>query len=419
MHTVFEAIEQSQIYWLLVLFYGFYPVVTSLIWISTATIYYMRHDLSGEPGPAGESFSPFISILIPAYFEEAGIAKALEGLTRLDYPNYEVIVINDGSEDRTVEETLPFLSDPRVRLLDKHVNEGKAMALNDAIPCARGELLLIMDADTIPEPQVLRAMAAHFRSPNVGAVSGNARVRNRNNVLTRVQAVEFSSVIGLLRRAQRIWGRIMCVSGVCGMFRRDALVKAGLYSPGMATEDIDLTFKLQMLNYDVRYEARAKVWMEVPEDLNMLWKQRTRWALGLGQALKRHARIMWTPRLYRLMPVYAESFLSVLWAWTFVMITSLWIIAGLTGYGLDGGSLVPNWFGAMLGSACLLQLLSGVLIDSRYEPNILREYPYAIFYPLVYWMMMSLSSAIYSTKGFVQKLDLAKPVRWRIVRSTE
>lgn len=419
MHTVFEAIEQTQVYWFLVLFYGFYPVVTSLIWISTAAIYYIRHDLSDEPSYAGESFSPFISILIPAYFEEAGIAKALEGLTRLDYPNYEVIIINDGSDDRTVEETLPFLSDPRVRLLDKHVNEGKAMALNDAIPCARGELLLIMDADTIPEPQVLRAMAAHFRSPNVGAVSGNARVRNRGNILTRVQAVEFSSVIGLLRRAQRIWGRIMCVSGVCGMFRRDALVKAGLYSPGMATEDIDLTFKLQMLHYDVRYEARAKVWMEVPEDLTMLWKQRTRWALGLGQALKRHARIMWTPSLYRMMPVYAESFLSVLWAWTFVMITSMWIIAGLSGYSLDGGSLVPNWFGAMLGAACLMQLLSGVLIDSRYEPNILQEYPFAIFYPLVYWMMMSLSSAIYSTKGFVQKLDLAKPVRWRIVRSTE
>jgi len=376
--------------------------------------------LSGKPEPAADDDEcPFVSILIPAYFEEAGIARALHGITQLDYPNYEVIIINDGSTDRTVEEVLPFLSDPRVRLLDKHINEGKAMALNDAIPCTKGDLILVMDADTIPEPEVLRMMTPHFQTPNVGAVCGNARVRNRTNTLTRVQAVEFSSVIGLLRRAQRIWGRVMCVSGVCGMFRREALVQAGLYSPGMATEDIDLTFKLQMLNYTVRFEPRAKVWMEVPEDVKMLWKQRCRWALGLGQALKRHRRILWTPHLYRMLPVYLESFLSVLWAWTFVVITSLWIVAGLSGVWLDGGALVPNWFGAMLGTACLLQLLTGVLIDSRYERGIIWEYPFAIFYPLFYWMLMSLSSAIYSTKGFVQKLDLTKPVRWRIVRKAD
>jgi biofilm PGA synthesis N-glycosyltransferase PgaC len=114
-----------------------------------------------------------------------------------------------------------------------------------------------------------------------------------------------------------------------------------------------------------------------------------------------------------------ESFLSVLWAWTFMTITTLWILAGFWGIWLDGGSLIPNWFGAMLGMACLLQLLTGVLIDSHYEPEILREYPFAIFYPLAYWMMMSLSSAIYSTKGFIQNLDLTKPVRWRIVRKAE
>ena len=252
-YEIFEAIEQSHAYWLIVLFYGFYPIVTSLMWISTAMLYYVRYDLSGEPDIEAVERWPFVSILMPAYFEESGIANSLRGLTQLNYPNFEVIVINDGSEDRTVEEVLPFLADPRVRLLDKRVNEGKGMALNDAIPMARGELVLVMDGDTVPERDVLKLMAAHFESPNVGAVSGNARVRNRKNMLTSLQAVEFSSVIGLLRRAQRIWGRIMCVSGVCGMFRRDALIKAGLYSPGIATEDIDLTFKLQMLDYDVRY----------------------------------------------------------------------------------------------------------------------------------------------------------------------
>ena len=203
------------------------------------------------------------------------------------------------------------------------------------------------------------------------------------------------------------------------MFRREALIAAGMYSPGMATEDIDLTYKLQMLNYTVRYEPRAKVWMEVPEDFKMLWKQRTRWALGLGQALKRHRNILWTPRLYRMLPVYIESALSVLWAWTFIIITTLWVIAALTGHWLHGGSLIPNWFGTMVATACLLQLLAGCLIDFRYEKKIVLEYPAAILYPLAYWTMMSLSSAIYSTKGFVEELDLTKPVRWRILRKSE
>jgi len=275
-----------------------------------------------------------------------------------------------------------------------------------------------MDADTIPEPQVLTVMVQHFKSPNVGAVAGNARVRNRNNWLSKLQAVEFSSVIGLLRRAQRVWGRIMCVSGVCGMFRKDALLQAGMYSPGMATEDIDLTFKLQRNNFDIRYEARALVWMEVPEDLGVLWRQRCRWAVGLGQALKRHRDILWTPKQYRLYPVYVESFLSILWAWTFVAISAFWAVGMLFGHSPYGGSPLPNYWGVMIFTCCLGQLLVGVLIDAKYERGVLLEFPFAIFYPCFYWMVMSLSSAIYSTKGFVTKLNLSAPVTWRVERQS-
>ncbi len=361
MYEVFEAIEQSGAYWHIVLFYGFYPVVTSFMWVLTAMMYFFRYDLSGKPDVEQIDDWPFVTVLIPAYFEESGIAASLRGLTQLDYPNYEVIVINDGSEDRTVEEVLPFLKDPRVRLLDKRVNEGKGMALNDAIPCARGELVLVMDGDTVPEKDVLKLMAAHFRSPRVGAVSGNARVRNRKNMLTSLQAVEFSSVIGLLRRAQRIWGRVMCVSGVCGMFRRTLLIQAGMYSPGMATEDIDLTFKLQMLNYTVRYEARARRsgWKS-PRASRLLWKQRTRWALGLGQALKRHrtscgrrsstACFRFTSRA----SLSGDVGLDVRGDHHPVVRCGLW------GYLLDGGSLIPNWFGAMIG-----RCLPAAVVDRR------------------------------------------------------
>jgi biofilm PGA synthesis N-glycosyltransferase PgaC len=411
-----QLIEESHVYWLAVQFYGLYPIVTSLIWMTTAIAYFFRHDLAENHDDL--AYTPFVSILTPAYYEEDSIAAALEGLVRIDYPNYEIIVINDGSKDKTVELVKPFLSDHRVRLLDKQFNEGKAMALNDAILCARGDLILVMDADTIPEPQVLTVMVQHFKSPNVGAVAGNARVRNRTNWLSRLQAVEFSSVIGLLRRAQRVWGRVMCVSGVCGMFRKEALIQAGLYSPGMATEDIDLTFKLQRNNFEIRYEARALVWMEVPEDLGVLWRQRCRWAVGLGQALKRHMDILWSPKHYRLYPVYIESFFSVLWAWVFVAITSFWAIGMLCGHSPYGGSPIPNYWGVMIFTCCLGQLLVGVIIDAKYEREVLYEFPFAIFYPCFYWMVMSLSSAIHSTKGFAKRLNLAAPVTWRVERQS-
>src|SRR6185436_2596023 len=125
----------------------------------------------------------------------------------------------------------------------------------------------------------------HFESARVGGVTGNPRVVNRVTYLSQLQVVEFTSIVSLLRRAQRIWGRILTMSGVVGAFRRSALIDVGRYSPEMATEDIDMTWKLQLAHYDVRYEPRAIVWMRVPESLGALCKQRHRWALGLAQVL--------------------------------------------------------------------------------------------------------------------------------------
>ena len=412
------VIEHSQWYWRAVQFYGLYPIVTSLIWIVTALIYFYHRDLRGEPLKEGDAL-PFVSILIPAYCEEASIGRSLEGLVRLDYPNYEIIVINDGSPDRTAEKVKPYLMDPRVRFVDKRVNEGKAMAMNDAIPCARGEFVLIMDADSIPDPAMIRYMVAHFQHPNVGAVAGNPRVRNRSNLLAKLQAVEFSSVIGLMRRAQRVWGQVMCVPGVCGLFRKSAIVEAGMFSPGMATEDIDLTWKLQMSGYDVRYEARALVWMEVPESVKVLWKQRTRWALGLGQVLRRHVRVLWTRRFMRLYPIFIESFLSVVWAWIFVALTAFWVFCFAVGHNPLGGSLIPNYWGLLLFLCCLLQLSCGVWVDSKYDPELPPELYVSVFYPSFYWMLMATSSCFYTTKGMLRRLDLKSPTRWRIQRSQD
>jgi biofilm PGA synthesis N-glycosyltransferase PgaC len=274
-----------------------------------------------------------------------------------------------------------------------------------------------MDADAVPDENLVRNMIPHFRSARVGAVAGNPRVRNTTNLLCRLQAIEFSSVIGLMRSAQRIWGRVMCVSGVVGMFRKSALIDVGLFTPGMATEDIDMSWKLQLKFYDIRYEGSALVWMIAPDKVQVWWKQRSRWALGLGQVLRRYIGIFTDWRYRRMYVLYIESALSYMWAVTFVLVTQFWIFSYAVGHPPRGGSPIPNFWGMLLFSFCLLQLACGALLDSKYDKSILRHYPVSILYPTFYWFLLTTSTFLYTTKGLSRRLELLKPTLWRIEHS--
>src|SRR5207247_2039339 len=179
--------------------------------------------------------------------------------------------------------------DTRFRLLRKEVNEGKAMAMNDAIPLATGEIVVVVDADARLHRPALRYIAAHFvRLPRVAAVTGNPRVANGTTLLAALQTLEFTSIISVLRRAQVVWGRMLTVSGVISAFRKSALTDIGMFDPTMVTEDIDVTWRLQRRFYDVRYEPRALVDMTVPTTLGRLSRQLRRWATGLTQVLSYH-----------------------------------------------------------------------------------------------------------------------------------
>lgn len=386
---VLEWIQHQPLYTWLLVFFAWYPITTSLMWIFTAAMYFLRREREMPEGFYDLEATPPVSFLIPAYNESAHIRRSVEGMLAVDYPDFEVLVIDDGSTDDTSAQLLPLLEGGRVRLLRKEQNEGKAMALNDAIRVARGEILVIMDADARPEPDLLRYMVPHFKSARVGAVTGNPRVANKESFLAKLQAIEFTSIISLQRRAQRIWGRILTVSGVIGAFHRDALLDVGLLSPAMDTEDIDLTWKLQLRHWDVRYEPRAVVWMVVPRTLRGLWKQRSRWALGLAQVLRRHmgSALRWRHR--RLWPVILESTLSVTWAYTYTVFMFLWITSYALGYPPVGASPIPNWWGMLIGTVCLLQLLTGVLLDRRYDPAIGRYFGVAVLYPVIYWILMA------------------------------
>jgi biofilm PGA synthesis N-glycosyltransferase PgaC len=414
--TLLEAVQAHWLYTAALVYFAWYPIVTSLVWIFTSSVYFLRREREEDPGFYEMERWPPVSGLVPAYNEQEHIRDSVESMLDLDYPDFEVLVIDDCSTDATLERILPLARAGRIRLIHKTTNEGKAMALNDAVRAARGEILVVLDADARPDPRLLRAMVPHFRFPRVGGVTGNPRVENRRTFLAKLQAIEFTSIISLQRRAQRIWGRILTMSGVVGAFHRDALLDAGLYSPEMATEDIDLTWKLQLRHWDVRYEPKAIVWMKVPRNIQGLWRQRTRWALGLGQVLRRHGAEALRWRHRRLWPVLVESTASILWAFTYVWMVVLWTASYMAGYPPVGASPVPNWWGMLIGTVCLLQLLTGVILDRRYDPRIGRYYGVAVLYPVIYWMIQAVVTTWATPKGLFRRGGAGGVTRWTPVR---
>lgn len=413
--SLMEAIQRNPLYLAGLLFFAWYPLFSSALWIFTSIVFFFRREWRHEPRITADDLPP-ISIVIAAFNEEDHIEETIKGCLAIDYPEFEIVVVNDGSKDRTLRKIEPYALAGRVRLIHKSVNEGKAMALNDAIPLTRGEVLVMMDADAVPDPGLLRAIVPHFKSPRVGAVTGNPRVRNRRSLLCKLQAIEFASIVSLQRRGARVWGKMLTMSGVVSAFHRRAIMDAGMYSPQMATEDIDLTWKLQLRFYDVRYEPRAIVWMRVPVSLRGLWHQRRRWSRGLAQVLRRHggAAASWKTR--RLWPVVMESYLSILWAYLFVVLTVMWTVSYAVGYPPIGASPIPNYWGMLIGTMCLVQLLVGVLLDRRYDKSLPWYYVTAVFYPLIYWMFMALVTFVSTPGGLLRSAKRARPARWTPVR---
>jgi len=415
--SVLIAIQHTTVYSVALIFFAAYPVITSLMWVTTSLVFVFRWERGAKdlaPGTSRE-YVPMVTVLIPAHNEEAVVARSLAAVCRIEYPRYEVLVVNDGSSDGTAEAVLPFVRDGRVRLLDKRVNEGKALALNDALPLARGEVILALDADAEPAPDILTHIVPHFRAARVAAVTGNPRVRNTETFLARLQAVEFTSIVSLLRRSQRVWGRIVTVSGVVAAFRRSALFDVGGFSPNMPTEDIELTWKLQRRFYDVRYEPNAIVWMTVPRSYRAHFKQRLRWARGLMQVLRKHHDTLLHWRYRRMWPIFVESSLSILWALCFVVLTSLWVASYSVGYPPIGASPIPNFWGMTIATLCIIQLAVGTLVDRRYDRDIWRLFPYAVYYPLIYWALLAVTTVLSLRWLFITPSNA--PVTWTTQRS--
>jgi cellulose synthase/poly-beta-1,6-N-acetylglucosamine synthase-like glycosyltransferase len=231
-------------------------------------------------------YLPSISILIPSYNEEKVLARTLETVVEAAYPGKEIIIIDDGSSDRTLKIAQSF-SCRGVKVIHRP-NGGKASALNHGLLFARGEIIVIVDADSQVCRNTFIELVQPFRDPDVAAVAGNIKVLNRGNLLTKCQALEYIASINIYRRALDVFGSVTVVPGALGAYRREILVGGGLYDPDTLVEDFDVTIKALKSGKVVQASNAAISYTEAPQRVSDLVRQRLRWYRGNFQALWKH-----------------------------------------------------------------------------------------------------------------------------------
>ena len=236
---------------------------------------------------------PNVSVIVPAYNEAKVIVRAINCVLQSDYPNlHEVLVVDDGSSDNTAAAVRKaFAHDSRVRIFTKP-NAGKWSALNFGLERIRSEVAVMIDADTLLQPDAIRLLARHFGDPKVGAVAGNAKVGNRINLVTKLQAFEYVTSQNLERAGLVTLDAITVVPGAIGAWRREAVVRAGGYSSATLAEDCDLTFCVHRAGYKIEHEMQAIAWTEAPDTWRGFMRQRFRWIYGTLQASYRHIDTM-------------------------------------------------------------------------------------------------------------------------------
>ncbi|MBM7455475.1 biofilm PGA synthesis N-glycosyltransferase PgaC [Oceanisphaera litoralis] len=383
-----------------------YPGFMALFWICGAIYYYFhweRKDLQlAEQGPLVLSFYPKVTLLVPCYNEGANVDETIGHLLNQKYPNLDIVAINDGSKDDTGDR-LDVLAakHSHIRVLHQP-NQGKAMALNNGIKLANGEILVCIDGDAILAEDAVGWMVKHFiENKSVGAVTGNPRVRTRSTVVGKIQTGEFSSIIGLIKRAQRIYGTVFTVSGVVVAFRREAIDQIDGWNTDMVTEDIDISWRLQMAGWHIHYQPFSLCWVLMPETIRGLYKQRLRWAQGGAEVFLRYGfrLLLWRHR--RFWPLMLEYVCSIFWCYT-ILLMALLLLFFPSGWDWQRFVLY-SWTGMLLTGICFLQFSVSYFIDSHYEKRMGYTFLYCIWYPLIYWLMNVLTVVVAVPKAVIRK----------------
>jgi cellulose synthase/poly-beta-1,6-N-acetylglucosamine synthase-like glycosyltransferase len=349
--------------------------LTITFWNNFLTIPLALYHKSFEAYEEPQLVYPPLSIILPAYNEEKVLARTIEALLEADYPNKEIIVVDDGSTDRTLEVASRY-EKAGVKVYHKE-NGGKFSALNYGLKFSKGEIIATVDADSIVGRSALKEMVKKFHNPNVAAACGNIKVLNRVNWLTRCQALEYIVSINIIRRAFDVFGAVTVVPGALGAFRKGVLEAGGLYDKDTLTEDFDVTIKALKAGSIVQASSYALAYTEAPQTLKDLYKQRMRWYRGNFQTILKHRDALTNPRygfLQRLgFPFFLISMIFIPFAGMVVLASA--IVA------LIEGAYV--FVASMLLLFTILQSLVSLLAIEMDEEDI-RLVAYAAFFVVGY-----------------------------------
>jgi cellulose synthase/poly-beta-1,6-N-acetylglucosamine synthase-like glycosyltransferase/peptidoglycan/xylan/chitin deacetylase (PgdA/CDA1 family) len=281
-YTVRGADDVLKLLWFLMITAGGLIVVRTLILF----LFAWAHARQRRRMSWGSMNDP-VTVVVPAYNEEKNIGAAVTSLARSRHVGgVEVLVVDDGSTDKTAH-IIKNLKLPNVRLIQVP-NSGKANALNTGVAFSRAGLIVMVDADTVVEPDSIHRLIQPFADETVGAVAGNVKVANRQGLIGKWQHIEYVIGFNLDRRLYDTMNCIPTIPGALGGFRRKALTQAGGLSEDTLAEDTDLTMAIHRAGWRVVYEESARAYTEAPASLGQLWKQRYRWSYGTMQAMWKH-----------------------------------------------------------------------------------------------------------------------------------
>jgi poly-beta-1,6 N-acetyl-D-glucosamine synthase len=347
------------------------------------------------------NFTPFVSIIVPAYNEAKILRLSVESLLELDYERYEIIIVNDGSTDATADvgQSLAGYYEGkrgavRVSLINKP-NGGKASALNAGIQYSTAEFVLCMDGDSHLSADTLTMAMRHFIDPHVGAVAGNVKVLNRRTILAKLQALEYVEGLNMIRSAQSFLGMVNIIPGPLGVFRKKAVHAAGWYSGDTFAEDADLTLNLRLAGWKIMYEPRAVAYTEAPESMHQLLKQRYRWTRGILQSIRKHRAHMLNPTLKftDTLVLWSLFYEAIIWPTMNIFANVFFIIIAVV-FGLSS-TFALWWAGIAL--LDLMTALYCVAVD-REE---FRLVFYAIVYRIVFILFVDITKAAATVEEFL------------------
>lgn len=396
-------------------FVFFWPFFMSVLWMAGGLLFWFSRERHWSWGREDDvptlKGKPLVSVIVPCYNEENNVAETIESVLNQRYKNIEVIAVDDGSTDGTGF-ILNRLAKQHLRLRVIHLahNQGKAIALKTGVAAAKSEWLVCIDGDAkLDRDAVAYIVAPMLENPRVGAVTGNPRIRTRSTLIGKIQVGEFSSIIGMIKRTQRMYGQIFTISGVVAAFRRTALSDVGYWSEDIITEDIDISWKLQLKHWSIFYEPRALCWVLMPETLKGLWKQRLRWAQGGAEVFRKNMTRLWQWKNRRMWPLFTEYCLSTAWAFTCVISFILFLASPhgamtLSNMALDGLA------GIILSCICIAQFAVSLLIDSRYEKNLAGALFWVIWFPAIYWVLSLMTTIVAFSRVLI--ISQTKRARW-------